>query len=78
MSQVGIALFLAYLSIFDCMDISRVSAADRMDETDRARITHNLVELINQANLDSILPHLLQKRVFREGMVERYRVSDNM
>ncbi|KAJ9601159.1 hypothetical protein L9F63_000679, partial [Diploptera punctata] len=46
---------------------------DRMDEADRATITHNLVELINQTNLDLILPNLLQRGVFNPIMADKYR-----
>ncbi|XP_066998340.1 caspase-3 [Anabrus simplex] len=44
-----------------------------MDASDRQTITHNLVELVQKTDLDSLLPKLLEKEVFTEGMLEKYR-----
>lgn len=46
-----------------------------MEDEDRNKITQNLVELIEQTNLDSLIPELLERRVFTPEMIEKYVVS---
>ncbi|XP_021932824.1 caspase-2-like isoform X2 [Zootermopsis nevadensis] len=43
-----------------------------MEEEDRNKITQNLVELIEQTNLDSLIPELLERGVFTPEMIEKY------
>ncbi|PNF19850.1 Caspase-2 [Cryptotermes secundus] len=43
-----------------------------MNEEDRQKIVHNLVELVAQTNLDTLLPELLQKGVFTLEMGQKY------
>jgi hypothetical protein len=46
-----------------------------MDDEDRQKITQNLVELVEQTNLDTLLPELCGRGVFTAGMFHKYMVS---
>jgi hypothetical protein len=46
-----------------------------MNEEDRQKILHNLVALVEQTNLDALIPVLLQKGVFTLEMGQKYMVS---
>jgi hypothetical protein len=46
-----------------------------MNKEDKEKILHNLVELIEETNLDALIPALLQKGVFTYGMCQKYMVS---
>lgn len=46
-----------------------------MNEEDRQKILHNLVALVEQTNLDALIPVLLQKGVFTPEMGQKYMVS---
>lgn len=45
-----------------------------MNIADRNKITQHLVELIELTKLDILLPRLLQKRIFTESMIDRFKV----
>ncbi|XP_026466780.1 caspase Dronc-like [Ctenocephalides felis] len=44
-----------------------------MNIEDRNKITQHLVELIELTKLDILLPRLLQKRIFTESMIDRFK-----
>ncbi|XP_026475815.1 caspase Dronc-like [Ctenocephalides felis] len=44
-----------------------------MNIADRNKITQHLVELIELTKLDILLPRLLQKRIFTESMIDRFK-----
>jgi hypothetical protein len=46
-----------------------------MNKEDREKILHNLMELIEETNLDTLIPALLELGVFTDGMCEKYMVS---
>jgi hypothetical protein len=46
-----------------------------MNEEDRQKIMRNLVELVEQTNLDTLIPELLQRSVFTLEMGQKYMVS---
>jgi hypothetical protein len=46
-----------------------------MDDEDRQKITRNLVELVEDTNLDTLIPKLCERGVFTDGMVHKYMVS---
>jgi hypothetical protein len=46
-----------------------------MNEEDRQKILRNLVVLVEQTNLDALIPVLLQKGVFTLEMGQKYMVS---
>jgi hypothetical protein len=46
-----------------------------MNKEDREKIVHNLVELIEETNLDAVIPVLLELGVFTHEMCEKYLVS---
>jgi CRISPR/Cas system-associated endoribonuclease Cas2 len=46
-----------------------------MDDKDREKIKQNLVELIEETNLDTLIPKLCERGVFTAGMIEKYMVS---
>jgi hypothetical protein len=46
-----------------------------MNEEHRQKILHNLVALVEQTNLDALIPVLLQKGVFTLEMGQKYMVS---
>jgi hypothetical protein len=48
-----------------------------MEEEDRQRIISNLVELVEQTNLNTLIPELLERRVFTYEMIHKYVVSNN-
>jgi len=46
-----------------------------MDDEDRQKIVKNLVELVEETNLDTLVPKLCEKGVFTDGMIHKYMVS---
>jgi len=46
-----------------------------MDDKDRQKIKQNLVKLVEETNLGTLLPKLCEKGVFTAGMIEKYTVS---
>ena len=46
-----------------------------MDDKDRQKIMQNLVELVEETNLGTLIPKLCEKGVFTAGMIEKYTVS---
>jgi hypothetical protein len=46
-----------------------------MDDEDRQKITQNLVELVEETNLSTLIPKLCEKGVFTDQMVHKYMVS---
>jgi len=43
-----------------------------MDDEDRQKIVKNLVELVEETNLDTLVPKLCEKGVFTDGMIHKY------
>jgi len=43
-----------------------------MDDKDRQKIMQNLVELVEETNLGTLIPKLCEKGVFTAGMIEKY------
>jgi len=46
-----------------------------MDDEDRQKIMKNLVELVEETNLDTLVPKLCERGVFTDGMIHKYMVS---
>jgi hypothetical protein len=46
-----------------------------MNKEDRQKILHNLVQLVEQTNLEALIPVLLQEGVFTVEMGQKYMVS---
>jgi hypothetical protein len=46
-----------------------------MNDEDRQKITHNLVELVEETNLGTLIPKLCERGVFTSGMIQKYMVS---
>jgi len=46
-----------------------------MDDEDRQKIMRNLVELVEETNLDTLVPKLCERGVFTAGMIHKYMVS---
>jgi len=44
----------------------------KMDDKDREKIKQNLVELVEETNLDTLIPELCERGVFTAGMIEKY------
>ena len=47
----------------------------KMDDKDRKKIMQNLEELVEQTNLDTLIPKLCQRGVFTARMICKYTVS---
>jgi hypothetical protein len=46
-----------------------------MNEEDRQKIRHNLVVLVEETNLDTLIPKLCERGVFTAEMIQKYVVS---
>jgi cobalamin biosynthesis Mg chelatase CobN len=46
-----------------------------MDNEDRQKIMQNLVELVEETNLDTLVPKLYERGVFTADMICKYMVS---
>jgi hypothetical protein len=46
-----------------------------MDDEDRQKIMRNLVELVEETNLGTLVPKLCERGVFTAGMIHKYTVS---
>jgi hypothetical protein len=46
-----------------------------MDDEDRQKIMRNLVELVEETNLGTLVPELCERGVFTGGMIHKYTVS---
>lgn len=47
-----------------------------MNKEDRNKIIQHLVELIELTKLEVLLPRLIQKKIFTESMVEKFKVRN--
>jgi hypothetical protein len=48
-----------------------------MEEEDRKKILQNLVQLVEETNLKTLIPELLKRGIFTSEMVQKYEVSCN-
>ena len=46
-----------------------------MDDEDRQKIKKNLVELVEETNLDTLVPKLYERGVLTQGTIHKYMVS---
>jgi hypothetical protein len=46
-----------------------------MDDEDRQKIMQNLVELVEETNLGTLIPKLCERGVFTAEMIQKYMVS---
>jgi len=46
-----------------------------MDDEDRQKIMQNLVELVEETNLGTLIPKLCERGVFTAGMIHKFTVS---
>jgi hypothetical protein len=46
-----------------------------MDDEDRQKIMQNLVQLVEETNLGTLIPKLCERGVFTPGMIDKYTVS---